>query len=1144
MMIMQLLQKNTFRTSNINSWDPHSQQCIPLTGQYEVFLSFRGSDTRKTFADYLYSSLVRSKVCTFRDDEELRKGHKIGPSLVQAIMESKIYIPIFSPNYASSKWCLEELAKIVECCNNNKKRIILPVFYFVEPRDVRNQEGPYREAFEHHRTKYEEQTVEKWKMALREVGAMDGWHVTDSDGHGEVTDKVLTTVWSQLRQNYSLVTDELVGIEHHTKGVIKLLTMNSIIGIHGMGGIGKTTTAKAVFNQVSHHFERCIFLENVREMLARNDGVVSLQKELISTVMGIDSSVRNSSEGVRLIKDRVCRYKTLIVLDDVDETFEFEKILGRIESFYSGSRFVITTRTKKALSLFTNSYELYELGEMSFEHSLELFSKHAFKSNSPPKGLEAMCKKYVVAARRHPLALKVVGSMLFCQDRQMWEEKLVQLEEVLMVKQVEERLKISYNGLSYEEQQIFLDVACFFVGKDKETACHMWRDCKWYPLSVINALVMTSLMEVDSKNQFWMHDHLKDLGKAIVREEDVEHPWKRSRIWLSRDGLHMLTNNKGNEQVQALKINLSGGHCLTADNFQKLTELRYLEIENGELTADFTQCFPNLKWLRMYSCDSVLSNFNLTNLIILDLCASNVRDDWGGWNNIKVSYLASSTYIDMAHKLKAVNLSSCKKLTKAPDLSGCPSLELLNLEHCDSMVGEVNIGNLKNLRVLKLSHCRISKLMGDITTLKHLVEIDAIGSAINQVLIDIDKLPCLEILRLAPKRSCQLSANEVVLPTSLKKLTISTPVSNILALRELEELQFEHCNGLEIPGDLWKLSKSLNYLSITDCNQLQALPSMANSRAMTYLKLSNLGLVRHIHGLGELKILATLDISHAPKLNNLNGLENLENLIHLSLDNCRALDTLPSLARLSKLQRIYIVACRLLTEIRDLNRNMTKLRSLCIRRCPGLRNVERLEFLQGELQRLELVHCPSIERLPRLSRLAKLRTLVLRDNRQLHEIRSLKDFKSLTELTISGCVKLEALPDLSSLKSLKRLYLEGCTQLREITGLESLESLEMVKMQNCRMVETLPNLSRLSKLKELDIGGCIRLTEVSGVEGLESLQVLKMHDCVSVKKLGDLSGLKNLREVNFTGTMLVMNGDKNKSNCWSFFCKWTQWFAS
>ncbi|CAN1218793.1 Disease resistance protein L6 [Linum perenne] len=1022
MMIMQLLQKNTFRTSNINSWDPHSQQCIPLTGQYEVFLSFRGSDTRKTFADYLYSSLVRSKVCTFRDDEELRKGHKIGPSLVQAIMESKIYIPIFSPNYASSKWCLEELAKIVECCNNNKKRIILPVFYFVEPRDVRNQEGPYREAFEHHRTKYEEQTVEKWKMALREVGAMDGWHVTDSDGHGEVTDKVLTTVWSQLRQNYSLVTDELVGIEHHTKGVIKLLTMNSIIGIHGMGGIGKTTTAKAVFNQVSHHFERCIFLENVREMLARNDGVVSLQKELISTVMGIDSSVRNSSEGVRLIKDRVCRYKTLIVLDDVDETFEFEKILGRIESFYSGSRFVITTRTKKALSLFTNSYELYELGEMSFEHSLELFSKHAFKSNSPPKGLEAMCKKYVVAARRHPLALKVVGSMLFCQDRQMWEEKLVQLEEVLMVKQVEERLKISYNGLSYEEQQIFLDVACFFVGKDKETACHMWRDCKWYPLSVINALVMTSLMEVDSKNQFWMHDHLKDLGKAIVREEDVEHPWKRSRIWLSRDGLHMLTNNKGNEQVQALKINLSGGHCLTADNFQKLTELRYLEIENGELTADFTQCFPNLKWLRMYSCDSVLSNFNLTNLIILDLCASNVRDDWGGWNNIK-----------MAHKLKAVNLSSCKKLTKAPDLSGCPSLELLNLEHCDSMVGEVNIGNLKNLRVLKLSHCRISKLMGDITTLKHLVEIDAIGSAINQVLIDIDKLPCLEILRLAPKRSY------------------------ILALRELEELQFEHCNGLEIPGDLWKLSKL----------KTLALPSMANSRAMTYLKLSNLGLVRHIHGLGELKILATLDISHAPKLNNLNGLENLENLIHLSLDNCRALDTLPSLAR-----------------------------------------------------------------------------LILRDNRQLHEIRSLKDFKSLTELTISGCVKLEALPDLSSLKSLKRLYLEGCTQLREITGLESLESLEMVKMQNCRMVETLPNLSRLSKLKELDIGGCIRLTEVSGVEGLESLQVLKMHDCVSVKKLGDLSGLKNLREVNFTGTMLVMNGDKNKSNCWSFFCKWTQWFAS
>ncbi|CAL1377111.1 unnamed protein product [Linum trigynum] len=110
-------------------------------GKYEVFLSFRGPDVRTTFADSLYHFLVHSKIRTFYDDEELRKGDKIAPSLVRAIHESKIYIPILSQGYASSKWCLEELSLMVKSLNRNQGHILLPVFYFVEPRDVRRQEG-------------------------------------------------------------------------------------------------------------------------------------------------------------------------------------------------------------------------------------------------------------------------------------------------------------------------------------------------------------------------------------------------------------------------------------------------------------------------------------------------------------------------------------------------------------------------------------------------------------------------------------------------------------------------------------------------------------------------------------------------------------------------------------------------------------------------------------------------------------------------------------------------------------------------------------------------------------------------------------------------------------------------------------------
>ncbi|CAN1252562.1 Disease resistance protein L6 [Linum perenne] len=166
----------------------HESSILPLLiGEYEVFLSFRGTDVRQTFADHLYTCLVGSKVHTFRDEEELPKGEFMAPSLVKAITESKIYIPIFSKNYASSKWCLQELAKMVDCWKNGGgekgQHIILPVFYFINPRDVRQPDsGSYMEAFEQHSLKHDPETVLEWKEALQEVGKMKGWHITEKDG--------------------------------------------------------------------------------------------------------------------------------------------------------------------------------------------------------------------------------------------------------------------------------------------------------------------------------------------------------------------------------------------------------------------------------------------------------------------------------------------------------------------------------------------------------------------------------------------------------------------------------------------------------------------------------------------------------------------------------------------------------------------------------------------------------------------------------------------------------------------------------------------------------------------------------------------------------------------------------------------------
>ncbi|CAN1252550.1 Disease resistance protein L6 [Linum perenne] len=315
----------------------HESSILPLpSGEYEVFLSFRGTDVRQTFADHLYTCLVGSKVHTFRDEEGLQRGEFIAPSLVKAITESKIYIPIFSKNYASSKWCLQELAKMVNCWKNGGggkgQHIILPVFYLIDPRDVRHPDsGSYKEVFEQHSLNHDPETVLEWKNALREVGKMKGWHITESDGQGAVIDEIFSKVDIHLRANYSLVTDELVGIDSHVEDVVKLLNLDSasekIVGIHGMGGLGKTTLAKAVYNKVSTQFEGCCFLENIKDTLSKKDkdGVLVLQNKIISDTLRKHSyhanGVKDVNDGIRVIQERVSRQKLLIVLDDVDESY-------------------------------------------------------------------------------------------------------------------------------------------------------------------------------------------------------------------------------------------------------------------------------------------------------------------------------------------------------------------------------------------------------------------------------------------------------------------------------------------------------------------------------------------------------------------------------------------------------------------------------------------------------------------------------------------------------------------------------------------------------------------------------------------------------------------------------------------------------
>ena len=148
--------------------------------KYDVFLNFRGSDTRRSFTDHLYAALKRKGIFTFRDNEKFERGKYISTALLKAIEESRFAIVIFSINYASSTWCLDELSKIVKCMKEIGLTVF-PIFYDVDPCDVRKQMGTFGQAFNQHAECFKEnmEKIKTWRSALREVANLSDWHLQD-----------------------------------------------------------------------------------------------------------------------------------------------------------------------------------------------------------------------------------------------------------------------------------------------------------------------------------------------------------------------------------------------------------------------------------------------------------------------------------------------------------------------------------------------------------------------------------------------------------------------------------------------------------------------------------------------------------------------------------------------------------------------------------------------------------------------------------------------------------------------------------------------------------------------------------------------------------------------------------------------------
>ncbi|XP_028778389.1 disease resistance-like protein DSC1 [Neltuma alba] len=916
--------------------------------KYDVFLSFRGEDTRRSFTSHLHTALCLRDIETYID-YKLPKGDDISQSLIEAIHDSFISVVVFSQNYATSKWCLNELLEIL-CCKQHQEQIVVPIFYEIDPSDVRKQKGAYEKAFAEHLEKNSEK-VEKWRQALFEIANLAGWDSCNYRDEAKLIQNIVNDIINKLNHRYSgSVLENIVGIDENLDHIEQLLEESSTIGIWGMGGIGKTTMAKVVFAKLRSQFDSCCFLENFREESKRH-GLKYVRDELFRQ-LSKDTSIR-----------RLNRRRVLIVLDDVSNTKQLDELKSEAPPLGPGSKVIITSRDKHVL-IVGRVDKIHEAKALSNNNSLELFKLKAFHKDGYESEYEQPVKRALAYAKGIPLALTVLGSFLHSRPADQWEDALSKLESMAH-EDIQNVLKLSYDGLDDEVREIFLDIACFFKGRSGQYVEAMLKSFGFHASIGLGILVDRALISL-SHNAVWMHDLIQSMAFEIVRKE-CNNPGGRSRLWNSDEIFDVLKHNLGSDAIQGISLDLSQIKELqfSADAFGKMTNLRFLEVYSSKRSCivnlpPMLESFPNLlRYLRWdnFPLKSLPLSFCAEKLVELRMPRSRLQKLWDGKQDLV--------------NLRNIDLWGSRKLMELPDLSTAETLEQLNLEWCDSLchlhpyilslprLKDVNLGSCKNLKslkaesqskslsILRLYHCSSlkefsfssDKLISLGLVLLKVENIDFLGGHMEE----------LQCLSLDGSELKNLPINDICCMRSLLGLHLNycTGVidksklhSLFDALRYLVSLSLRgSCTLTELPDNIKHLSR-LQSLDVSYCRDLQSLPELPPSidelHAYGCTSLKTLQFTSHIESpslADEIMLGSTLHSSVS------SSVSYLQNLRKLSLGGCEQvyelLENIGSLSSLSSLDLSGSIVASLPASIKYLSNlkeirltNCTRLRSL------------------------------------------------------------------------------------------------------------------------------------------------------------------------------------------------------------------------